>query len=105
IKSLPPCRKLYLPRKLALSLCDVSFALVSSALDIFVAYSAARADISHLFFFRQVLLCNGGIEPAAVVAHREVWKRFDELVLSHKLGYFLTQLATVLQYDVNLLDK
>src|SRR5437867_3000051 len=105
VKSLPPCSKLYLPGKLALALSNVSFALVSATLDILVPYPAARADIGDLFFFRQVLLCNGGIEPAAVVAHREVWKHFDILVLSHKLSYFLTQLATVLQYDVDLLDK
>src|SRR5206468_499639 len=101
VKGLPPSGKLDLPCELALALCDVGLAPVAATFYVCLSYSAARADVYNLFFIRQVLLCNRGVESAAVVAHRKIWQHFRELVLPHKLGYLLPKFATIFQYSIN----
>src|SRR5439155_19193740 len=101
----PPRGKLDLPGKLALALCNVSLALVPTALDIGFAYRAARTHVLNFLFHRQIFLSNRRVKPAAILAHRKIRQHFHVLVLPHKLGYLLTQLAAALQYGINLLNQ
>src|SRR5207244_10935814 len=72
VKSLPPRGKLDLPGKLALALCNVSLALVPTALDIGFAYRAARTHVLNFLFPGPIFLTIRRVHQAAIVSHRKL---------------------------------